>query len=255
LLLFPICAFAAGHIDARAVNDADFSEKRGAEDKIDPAIVKAQVLLDRAHFSPGEIDGKMGENAKKALKAFAESNGLNADKPLNTYIWKKLIDTSPDAAIVDYTIADGDVKGPFIEKLPAKMEDMRELKALSYSSPREAISEKFHMSEELLEALNPGTNFDRAGETISVTNVLVEQPKLRITRVEVDKTHQAVKALGGSGELVGFFPATVGSEEKPTPSGELKVTSVNANPTYRYNPDYKFKVSVIKCIATVYGVA
>jgi lipoprotein-anchoring transpeptidase ErfK/SrfK len=237
LLLFPICAVAAGHIDARSVNEAEFSVKRGAEDKIDPAIVRAQVLLDRARFSPGEIDGRMGENAKKALKAF----GLNADKPLNTDIWKKLIDTSPDAAIVDYTIADGDVKGPFIEKLPAKMEDMRELKALSYSSPREAISEKFHMSEELLEALNPGTNFDRAGETISVTNVLVEQPKLRVSRVEVDKTHQTVKALGESGELVGFFPATVGSEEKPTPSGELKVTSVNANPTYRYNPDYKFK--------------
>jgi hypothetical protein len=91
---------------------------------------------------------------------------LNADKPLNTDIWRKLIDTSPDAAIVDYTIADGDVKGPFIEKLPAKMEDMRELKALSYSSPREAISEKFHMSEELLEALNPGTNFDRAGDDL-----------------------------------------------------------------------------------------
>jgi peptidoglycan hydrolase-like protein with peptidoglycan-binding domain len=116
LLLFPICAVAAGHIDARSVNEAEFSVKRGAEDKIDPAIVRAQVLLDRARFSPGEIDGRMGENAKKALKAF----GLNADKPLNTDIWKKLIDTSPDAAIVDYTIADGDVKGPFIEKLPAR---------------------------------------------------------------------------------------------------------------------------------------
>jgi peptidoglycan hydrolase-like protein with peptidoglycan-binding domain len=230
LLLWPICAAAAGRIDARAVNDAEFSEKRGAEDKMDPAIVRAQVLLDRARFSPGEIDGKMGENAKKALTAFAEANGLNPDKPLNTDIWKKLIDNSPGAAIVDYTIAESDVKGPFLEKLPAKMEDMKDLKALSYSSPREAIAEKFHMSEGLLEALNPGTNFDRAGETISVTNVLVEQPKLRVSRVEVDKTHQTVKALGESGELVGFFPATVGSEEKPTPSGELKVTSVNANP-------------------------
>jgi lipoprotein-anchoring transpeptidase ErfK/SrfK len=241
LLLFPICAAAADHIDARVVNNAEFSEKRGAEDKIDPAIVRAQVLLDRALFSPGEIDGKMGENAKKALTAYAESNGLNADKPLNEDIWKKLIGTNSDAAIVDYTIVDADVNGPFLEKLPAKMEDMKGLKALSYSSPKEAIAEKFHMSEGLLETLNPGRNFGRAGETISVTNVLVAQPKLRVARVEVDKTHQTVKALGESGELVGFFPATVGSDEKPSPSGELKVTSVNANPTYRYNPDYKFK--------------
>jgi lipoprotein-anchoring transpeptidase ErfK/SrfK len=33
----------------------------------------------------------------------------------------------------------------------------------------------------------------------------------------------------------------VGSEEKPTPSGSFKVISSDANPTYRYNPQYKFK--------------
>lgn len=48
------------------------------------------------------------------------------------------------------------MKGPFLEKLPGKMEDMKTLNALSYTSPREAIAEKFHMSEALLEALNPG---------------------------------------------------------------------------------------------------
>jgi lipoprotein-anchoring transpeptidase ErfK/SrfK len=41
--------------------------------------------------------------------------------------------------------------------------------------------------------------------------------------------------------LIGFYPATVGSEEKPSPSGSVKVTEVSRNPTYRYNPDYHFK--------------
>jgi lipoprotein-anchoring transpeptidase ErfK/SrfK len=57
----------------------------------------------------------------------------------------------------------------------------------------------------------------------------------------VDKSRQTVKAFATSGELVAFFPATVGSKEKPTPSGTLKVVSVDANPNYRYNPDYKFR--------------
>jgi lipoprotein-anchoring transpeptidase ErfK/SrfK len=237
-LVFP--AVAAG-LDAAAINNAEFRSKRPVEDKIDPAVVKAQVLLDRAQFSPGEIDGKLGENAQKALKAFAGAKGLVVDKALTPEVWTALVGTSNDAAITEYTISENDVKGPFLKKLPAKMEEMKGLKALDYTSPWEAIAEKFHMSEVLLSKLNPDRKFDRAGETIFVTNVLGKPAKLTIGRIEVDKSRQTVKAFDPSGALVAFFPATVGSEEKPTPSGSFKVVSVDPNPTYRYNPDYKFK--------------
>ena len=152
-----------------------------------------------------------------------------------------MLATGSDPVIVDYKITEKDVKGPFLKKLPAKMEDLKGLNSLDYTSPREAIAEKFHMSEALLAALNPGKKFDEAGQTIAVMNVAVKESKSAVTRAEVDKTAQTVKALGNSGELIAYFPATVGSEEKPSPSGVLKVVSINANPYYRYNPDYKFK--------------
>jgi lipoprotein-anchoring transpeptidase ErfK/SrfK len=230
----------AGSLDAAAINNAEYSAKLST-DSIEPAAIRIQVLLDRARFSPGEIDGKLGENAEKALKAFAEAKGLKPPKVLNEDVWKALVAGNADAAVVEYKIDDSDVKGPFLEKLPKKMEDLKGLKAVGYTSPREAIAEKFHMSEALLEALNPKKKFDQAGETLLVTNVLTRQPKLTIGRVEVDKSRQTVKAFGAKGELVAFFPATVGSEEKPTPNGSLKVVSSDANPNYRYNPDYKFK--------------
>ena len=228
--------------DAASINNAEFKGKVPADDKINPAIVKAQVLLDRASFSPGEIDGKLGENAEKALKAFAEAKGLAAGKlPLTPEIWAALLATSSDPIIIDYKITEKDVKGPFLQKLPAKMEDMKGLKSLDYSSPREAIAEKFHMSEALLEALNAGKKFDQAGQTISIVNVMKTEAKPAVARLEVDKIAQTVKAFGKAGELIAFFPASVGSDEKPTPSGVLKVTSIDARPNYRYNPDYKFK--------------
>jgi lipoprotein-anchoring transpeptidase ErfK/SrfK len=236
-----VCPATAAGLDAAAVNNAEFRSKPADEDKADAAVVKAQVLLDRAHFSPGEIDGKLGENAQKALRAFAEAKGLPSDKAPTPEIWNALAGTSQDPVIAEYKISENDVKGPFLEKLPAKMEDMKSLKALSYTSPREAIAEKFHMSEGLLSALNPGKKFDRAGETIFVANVPNKPPKLAIRRIEVDKSGQTVKAFDPSGALIAFFPATVGSEEKPTPGGTLKVVSADANPNYRYNPDYKFK--------------
>jgi lipoprotein-anchoring transpeptidase ErfK/SrfK len=233
---------AGAGLNSAAINSAEFRSKPPAENKVDPVIVKAQVLLDRAQFSPGEIDGRLGENAQKALRAFAEANNLAADKALTPEIWKALSATGAEPIIAEYNIGENDVKGPFLKKLPKKMDDMKDLQALSYTSPREALAEKFHMSEGLLAGLNPGKKFDRAGETILVTNVLNRPPrKLAIARIEVDKSRQTVKAFDASDALLAFFPATVGSEEKPTPTGSLKVNSVDANPNYRYNPNYQFK--------------
>jgi lipoprotein-anchoring transpeptidase ErfK/SrfK len=229
------------NLDAATINRAEYKTKLPAKDKIDAVVVKAQVLLDRARFSPGEIDGKLGENAQKALRAFAEAKGLTPDKVLTPELWKLLAATSEDPAITEYRISDDDVKGPFLQKLPAKLDDMKNLKALGYTSAREALAEKFHMSEELLVALNPKKKFDQAGEVILVTNVFNKQTKLTVGRIEVDKSRQTVKTFDPSGALIAVFPATVGSEEKPTPSGSLKVVSADANPNYRYNPDYKFK--------------
>jgi lipoprotein-anchoring transpeptidase ErfK/SrfK len=121
------------------------------------------------------------------------------------------------------------------------MENMKQLPALSYSSPREGLAEKFHMSEALLSELNPGESFNQAGKSIKVANVESSSSIGKAARLEVDKTAQTLRAFDRDHKLLAFFPITAGSAEKPAPSGTLKVKSVSKNPTYRYNPDYAFK--------------
>ena len=236
-------AWAAGKPDLtpETINAADFKTKVPNEDKVSPLAVKLQVLLDRAHISPGQIDGRFGDNVEKALRAFADLNGFSDGKVLTPEIWAKLQEGGTAPVMTSYSMTQDDVKGPFLDKLPAKMEDMKDLKKLNYTSAREALSERFHMSEDLLKALNPESEFKKAGETISVVDITANKPPEKVARVEVDKTRQTVKAFDKDGTLLAFYPASVGSEEKPTPEGKLKVVSIDANPTYRYNPKYKFK--------------
>jgi len=227
-------------LTAESINAAAFTGKLPSDAREHPLAVKVQVLLDRLHFSPGEIDGLFGDNVEKALMAFAEAHQLPSTKVLTPEIWDKLQATSTEPIVTDYTLTEKDVAGPFIEKLPVKMEAMKSLKKLSYTSALEALGERFHMSQDLLETLNPKARFEKSGETIAVVKLSERKPD-KASRLGVDKVRQTVKAFGKDGALLAFYPASVGSEEKPTPSGVLKVTSIHANPVYRYDPKYKFK--------------
>ncbi|MDA9436101.1 ErfK/YbiS/YcfS/YnhG [Bradyrhizobium sp. CCBAU 51627] len=242
LLAFTATPVLAARMDPAAIAAAQPLKKTLSKDKPTPAGVRLQVLLDRAHFSPGEIDGKFGENARKALRAFEEARQLPASDEVSDDVWKAL-QTDDRPLTTTYTITDKDVAGPFLRKLPAKMEDMKDIPKLGYTSPREELAEKFHMSEQLLASLNPGRHFDRAGEIIAVVDTSEggSAPPVKADRVEIDKVRQTVKLFDKSNALIGFYPASVGSEEKPSPSGTLKVTEIDQNPTYRYNPAYHFK--------------
>jgi hypothetical protein len=101
----------AAPLELGAVNEAQLQLPLRAKERANPTLIKAQVLLDRAHFSPGEIDGKFGENFKKALIAFAATQGLNSKGELTDEIWQKLTATSSDPVLTKYTLSTDDVGG------------------------------------------------------------------------------------------------------------------------------------------------
>jgi lipoprotein-anchoring transpeptidase ErfK/SrfK len=195
-------------------------------------VLREQVLLDRAHFSPGEIDGTLGSNHRYALASLLRARG--AGKALGEVLATFMQDPAP--TLVEYTLTEEDVAGPF-QQIPADMMEKTALDALSYSSALEAISEKFHSSPRLIQELNPGASFAQAGEVLRVPNVHVEPPATKAVQVVVDESDGSVSALGPRDEIIASYPATMGSQHDPLPVGEWTIKGVSRNPPFFYNPD------------------
>ncbi len=219
---------------AQAINQAGFPAARGRL-RYDPALLRVEVLLDRAGFSPGAIDGRQGTNLQHAIAAYAEANGLTSDGTLDPQLWGRLTGADAGPVVQAYRITASDEAGPFIGALPKDYPSLAKLPALAYSNPEQALAERFHMSEKLLEALNPKADFTQVGALIVVAAPGAPRD-YQAARIEVDKSNDEVRVFGADGKLAAQYPATVGSTERPAPSGEFAVEAVAPHPAYYYDP-------------------
>ena len=218
--------------DAGATNDPQNREVV-SQDSAGSATVRAQVLLDRAHFSPGEIDGRWGDNLHVAIVGYQAARILNPTGVVDPDTWQSLnADTAQ--ALVPYTITPDDVAGPFV-KIPHEMMAQAKLKSLGYQSPQEKLGERFHINPGLLARLNPGKSLSKAGEEIMVPNVAREYA-IPADKVVVSKNNRTVSAFGADGKLIAQYPATMGSEHDPLPLGDWKITEIDHYPWFHYNP-------------------
>lgn len=220
---------------AKSIDTAAWKAAPETPDAKKHALLRAEVLLARAHFSPGVIDGQDGGNLQNAIAAFETAHSLPVDGKMDDAVWTALAkDTQP--ALTDYVITAEDLKGPFLDKIPTDMVELAKLPAIGFTSPLEALAERFHMDEALLKSLNPGVDFGAAGTKIVVAALGPDKLKTPVTRIEVDKTKRQIRAYGAGDVLLAVYPATVGSTERPAPAGDWAVRTVAPNPTYTYDP-------------------
>jgi len=222
---------AAGNQPA---NDATLTSAVGAASK-GPATLRAQVLLDRANFSPGEIDGASGSNMVRAIRGYQSAQGLSVTGSVDAATWAAL---NKDAApvIARYTTTADDVAGPF-DAIPTDMMEKSKLSRLGYTSALEGLAEKFHAAPKLLQQLNPGASFTAAGEALSVPNVNGNAAIGAVDHVVVDRSDSTVSLVDASGKLLAQYPASTGSDHDPLPVGDWKIQGVAKDPSFNYNPD------------------
>ena len=218
-------------------NDARPAAADGAQAATEEGLdetLEVQILLDRANFSPGEIDGAMGSNTRRAIAGFQRYHGLPDTGELDDAT-RKALDEVAGPALFTYTVTAADVEGPFVD-VPADMEAKAKLDRLGYGSAEEALGEKFHASPALLRKLNPGKPLDKAGTTLKVPNV--NTGKLpEAAKIVVDESDKVLMLVDEDDRVYAQFPTTTGSENDPLPIGDWKVNGVARDPVFNYNPD------------------
>lgn len=222
---------------------------------IDGTIFHAQVLLDRAGFTPGVIDGRKGMSFEEAVRGFQESRRLEVTGQLDAATRQALLrDRVP--SVRRLRIDESDARGPFTQ-IPKEPADQAKLERLAYRNLLEKLAEKFHTTPATIIALNRGDMVLRAGTVLRLPNVLpssrgygdvapdvaqllsdlnVSGNQPQAERVVVDKSDGALRVYAEGDRLIAQFPATMGSEHDPLPLGTWKIQGVSHNPDYKFNP-------------------
>ena len=224
-------SLAASSLAANAIEDSTKTGPVGPG-ATGPRVVRAQILMDRARFSPGEIDGVYGDDFAIAVTGYQETHGLKPTGTIDEQMWR-LLDTDAGSPLLTYTITKADEKGPF-QPIPDDTLEKAKMKWLGFETSEEGLGEKFHSSPRLLAELNPGLKMDAVGIRINVPNVRHIPGGLAL-RVVASKSKRTVIAYGAGGKVLAQFPATMGDTHDPLRN--WKITSVVHYPWFNYDPE------------------
>lgn len=203
----------------------------------DARTLRLQVLLDRAGFAPGKIDGRPGDVLARALGRYRRAHGVEP------------VAATGSPMLTTYVLTEADLRR--IGPCPNTPAEQAETRWLPYRTLTEFLAERFHCGESLLVELNPWLAGDPtegvAGRAVSVPDVtpfriedwqdsgaIPAAPAVRHRTVRVHRDERMLDVEDGD-RLIASFPMTPGGESMPTPAGTWTITGMRRAPTFRWD--------------------
>ena len=213
-----------------------------------------QVLLARANFSPGLIDGNAGRKTRLAMQQFQDARGLEQTASLDAATQAALRKaagregTAGETWTKPYRITEADlalITGP----VPTDWIERSLLELCGYATLSELLAERGWCSEGLVASLNPGVDLANliAGDEVELPDVPDWRGSAakasrdavmttKVSRLEVDLAERFVKGFDDAGTQVMLMHCSIAKSAEKRPVGELKVKVIATDPDYTFDP-------------------
>lgn len=208
--------------------------------------VELQIALARNGFSPGSIDGMVGQQTRQALLAFQQSRGLPESGELDET-------TSDHLRIVDPCFAPYRLKAADLAQIapaPRTWRERASLTQMSYHSLKELLGERFLSSPNYLARLNPRVDWQhlRPNDTILVPVLSPYTVNEPISHIDISLSERRLQLIDRNGRILFHCPVSIARDIAKRPLGTLEVTVRVDRPNYTFNP------AILRTIAAREGI-
>lgn len=196
-------------------------------------IARAQILLDRANFSPGPIDGRWGPQSRAALRDWQRREGL----PATGEVDDALLDRAPppEQAFTMHLVTEAEHAA--LRPFPRGWRERAALDHHGYETILETVAERYHASERFIRELNPHVAWPNpaAGTALTVPRV---RPYARgvAARIDITLSEKILRVFDADGRPIARFPCSIARLAEKRPVGELTIVNAAENPNYTFDP-------------------
>lgn len=196
--------------------------------------LEAQIALARLGISPGSIDGAIGSQTRAAIAAFQRSANQSETSLLDTNTRSVLLLNAP--LLTNYVVTSNDLAR--LQPLGATWLAKSQQTALDYETILELVAEKAHAHPSLIQALNPGVDWQQmpAGTVLSIPDAAYPEPTEQAAFVIIHLSGKYLEAFGVETNLLLHCPCSIAAKVEKRPVGLLHVMVLAPNPNYTFDP-------------------